>query len=118
MLLQPILARAGRQAQRQSGVEGALAPSAGEAEELAHGEDEPMAGTANAYTPAVIPSAAPALSAAEGRDLCCSLKARRFARGDSHRRRHLRYRQIIEAILFGAASPPTSQRGKGSRSTR
>lgn len=31
---------------------------------------------------------------------------------------HLRYRQIIEAILFGAASPPTSQRGRGRRSIR
>jgi len=31
---------------------------------------------------------------------------------------HLRYRQIIEAILFGAASLPTGQRGRGSRPTK
>ncbi len=31
---------------------------------------------------------------------------------------HLRYRQIIEAILFGAAAPPAGQRGKGGGSGR
>jgi AcrR family transcriptional regulator len=31
---------------------------------------------------------------------------------------HLRYRQMIEAILFGTASPSTGPRGKSGRSTR
>jgi AcrR family transcriptional regulator len=31
---------------------------------------------------------------------------------------HVRYRQIIEAILFGAASAPKGQRGKGTRTGR
>lgn len=31
---------------------------------------------------------------------------------------HLRYRQIIEAILFGAASAPSGQRGRSNRSAR
>jgi AcrR family transcriptional regulator len=31
---------------------------------------------------------------------------------------HLRYRQMIEAILFGTASPSTRPRGKSGRSTR